>query len=461
MPDADLERDRLVRRLRPADGPRLRAPRPHEPGDPRGRWIGFRQPVLRVALERDGQAVRHDVQATPRELGEVWEEDEFWIELSWQIDPDGSLGIRSTSSRPYRPGEKITVDEYYRWIFENAVPGLPEAAAKEGLTPLEYMRKYGAFVVEDDVYRATRTPLAPRGARRRRRSTRRRASSRKAARRRRRDRRPASRRLPDAVAQARVLLEDAEGLGLAGARAARLHPQPRPLVEHRPREGRDRSAADVPAADAHPHASGNAKWLYEISHTNPLWIHPEDAERLGVETGDLLQGRDARSVISWTRSWVTEGIRPGVIACSHHLGRWRLHEDAGGERWSTALVRPRRPERRASGGMRQRPRHRGRSRATTPTRSASGGRRRRPPEPDVPGPARPGQRHALLAPEGARREGRARTTATATSSWTRRSLIEVYRRWLAIARPAPGPGGPPAAAVAPARLQARPVDYRM
>ena len=23
--------------------------------------------------------------------------------------------------------------------------------------------------------------------------------------------------------------------------------------------------------------SGNAKWLYEISHTNPLWLHPEDA----------------------------------------------------------------------------------------------------------------------------------------------------------------------------------------
>ena len=23
--------------------------------------------------------------------------------------------------------------------------------------------------------------------------------------------------------------------------------------------------------------SGNAKWLYEISHRNPLWLHPEDA----------------------------------------------------------------------------------------------------------------------------------------------------------------------------------------
>src|SRR5256886_4201397 len=33
--------------------------------------------------------------------------------------------------------------------------------------------------------------------------------------------------------------------------------------------------------------SGNSKWLYEISHTNPLWLHPEDAAPLGVTTGDL------------------------------------------------------------------------------------------------------------------------------------------------------------------------------
>ena len=37
------------------------------------------------------------------------------------------------------------MDEYYSCIFENSVPGLPEAAAAEGLTPLAYMRRYGAF----------------------------------------------------------------------------------------------------------------------------------------------------------------------------------------------------------------------------------------------------------------------------------------------------------------------------
>ena len=38
------------------------------------------------------------------------------------------------------------------------------------------------------------------------------------------------------------------------------------------------------------------------------------------------------------RVWMTEAIRPGVVACSHHLGRWRLYKDSGGDRWSTALA---------------------------------------------------------------------------------------------------------------------------
>jgi hypothetical protein len=49
------------------------------------------------------------------------------------MDPDGSLGIRKHFESPYRPGEKITVDEYYQYVFEHT-KGLPEAAAKEGLT---------------------------------------------------------------------------------------------------------------------------------------------------------------------------------------------------------------------------------------------------------------------------------------------------------------------------------------
>ncbi|HLN57866.1 MAG TPA: molybdopterin dinucleotide binding domain-containing protein, partial [Thermoanaerobaculia bacterium] len=83
--------------------------------------------------------------------------------------------------------------------------------------------------------------------------------------------------------------------------------------------------------------SGNAKWLLEISHTNPTWMHTSDAQRLGVATGDLV--RIETEIGHFVdRVWVTEGIRPGVVACSHHLGRWRLAEGEGTSRLASALV---------------------------------------------------------------------------------------------------------------------------
>ena len=93
-----------------------------------GRWLGFRQPVTRVAMEKQGKKITHTHESNP---GEVWEENEFWIALSWKIDPDGSLGIRKFFESPYRPGEQITVDEYYGWMFENSVPG-PAGGGEEG-----------------------------------------------------------------------------------------------------------------------------------------------------------------------------------------------------------------------------------------------------------------------------------------------------------------------------------------
>ncbi|HYV35850.1 MAG TPA: molybdopterin-dependent oxidoreductase, partial [Gemmataceae bacterium] len=121
-----------------------------------GTWIAFRQPVLRVANEHNGKKVEFTYEANP---GRVWEEDEFWIELSWQIDAKGQLGIRKHFESPYRPGEKINIDEYYRFIFER-VPGLPEAAKAKGLDPLAYMRKFGAFEVLKSTYARHERKLA-------------------------------------------------------------------------------------------------------------------------------------------------------------------------------------------------------------------------------------------------------------------------------------------------------------
>jgi anaerobic selenocysteine-containing dehydrogenase len=280
------------------------------------RWIGFRQPVLRVALAKRGQTFDLTWQAHESAgLGQVWEEDEFWIELSWRIDPDGALGIRKYFESPYRPGEKLRIEEFYRWMFENSVPGLPEAARKEGLAPLEYMRKYGAFLVEDNVYRTHEQP-------------------------------------------------DEHGVVVDGI-ARRGFPTPSKKLEFFSKTLKDWKWPEYAVPNyirSHVHwsnidrahgemvllptfrlptlihtRSGNAKWLYEISHSNPLWVHPEDATRLGVATGDLLKVATAIGFFV-DKVWVTESIRPGVVACSHHLGRWRLTETAGGERWSTALV---------------------------------------------------------------------------------------------------------------------------
>jgi anaerobic selenocysteine-containing dehydrogenase len=297
------------------------------------KWISFRQPVLRAARRRAGEDVELTWQANP---GEVWEEDEFWIELSWRIDPDGALGVRKYFESPYRPGEKITIDEYYRWIFEESVPGLPAAAAEAGLEPLEYMRRYGAFLVEADEFEQHARPL-------------------------------------DAEALAGTTTDDdgtvrrdgapvgivVDGTARAGfgTPSRRLeiysptmarwgwpeHTLPGYIESHIHERHMDHERGEyvlVPTFRLptliHTRAA-NAKWLYELSNTNPVWIHPADAERLGVTTTDLVR-IETRIGHFVNKAWVTEGMRPGVLACSHHLGRWRLFDDVGTDKWASAKV---------------------------------------------------------------------------------------------------------------------------
>ncbi|MGB6362653.1 MAG: molybdopterin dinucleotide binding domain-containing protein, partial [Thermoanaerobaculia bacterium] len=83
--------------------------------------------------------------------------------------------------------------------------------------------------------------------------------------------------------------------------------------------------------------SANAKWLNEIAHTNPVWIHPRDAQPLGLTTGDLVR---VTTEIGYfvVKAWVTEGIRPGVVACSHHMGRWKLHDQGQRQMMATASL---------------------------------------------------------------------------------------------------------------------------
>jgi anaerobic selenocysteine-containing dehydrogenase len=84
--------------------------------------------------------------------------------------------------------------------------------------------------------------------------------------------------------------------------------------------------------------SGNAKMLYEIAHKNPLWINPVDAKKLGgIRTGDLMKVHTEIGFFV-LHAWVTEGLAPGVVACSHHLGRWRVNKEDTLERMTSAWV---------------------------------------------------------------------------------------------------------------------------
>jgi anaerobic selenocysteine-containing dehydrogenase len=298
-----------------------------------GMWIAFRQPVQRVASERAGKKVQHTYETNP---GLVWEEDEFWTELSWQIDPTGKLGLRKHFESPYRTGEKITVDEYYRYIFER-VPGLPDAAAKEGITPLAYMRKYGAFEIHKTTYRRH------------------------------------ERRLGEAE-QDGVEFDPATHVAVKGGKAVGIEMDGQ-CVEGFPTPTRKQELYSQTLVDwgwpeyalpgyseSHLHwrqldlaagefcllptfrlpvlihtRSGSAKWLNEIAQCNPIWLHPSDGRRLGIGDSDLAR---ITTEIGYfvDRVWLTEAIRPGVVACSHHLGRWRREQDGPASRFSGNVV---------------------------------------------------------------------------------------------------------------------------
>jgi len=329
-----------------------------------GRWLGFRQPVLRAARERLGVRVADTREVNP---GEVWEENEFWIELSWRIDADGALGIRPQFESIQRPGEKLGVDEYYAWIFEHSVPNLPERAAAEGLEPLQWMRRYGAFEIargvgplhEDEVPADELDDLRVGEFGR--------AYARSPA--------------PQALNVVPTPTPDGDGDGRRAVgveidgRILRGWPTPSGRLEFWSRTLADWGWGEqaLPAyARSHVHPdnlepgqlvlistfrlpvhihtrSANAKWLEEIAHTNPLWMHPSDAERAAVRTGELVRV-DTEIGHFVLKAWVTEAIRPGVVACSHHMGRWRPEGQTGGQRQTMATVALERDDSGSSGG---------------------------------------------------------------------------------------------------------------
>jgi hypothetical protein len=305
---------------------------------------------MRAVRERQGRPVTDTREVNP---GEVWEENEFWFELTWRIDPDGSLGIRHFAESARRPGMKLTLDEYYAHIFERSVPGLPERAAAENLTPLDYMRRYGAFEIRAAVGAVHEEPvpdaeLVDMGIDRRGRVFTR-----------------APKPAAANIVPAPTPESDGQGRRPVGVRVdgrvLRGFPTPSGRLEFysstlaawgwaaQAVPGYIRSHVHPDALEpgqlpliatfrlpVHVHTrSANAKWLDEIAHTNPLWLHPVDARARSVATGDLVRVETAIGYFV-LKAWVTESIRPGVVACSHHMGRWKTTGD--GQRQAMGTV---------------------------------------------------------------------------------------------------------------------------
>ncbi|WP_394938717.1 molybdopterin-dependent oxidoreductase [uncultured Ilumatobacter sp.] len=315
-----------------------------------GRWIGFRQSVFRRYEEiKTGKPVSPDARSHEFNPGEVWEENEFWIDLSWKIDPDGSMGIRQWFESDERPGNPISVDEYYGYIFAEEVPGLAEAAEAAGQVPLEYMRDRGSFAVPTDPYVPYEKLVSAEAV----------ADCT-------RDERGVFRKpgtigtfdgseesfaatelakLGDGSPAVEVDGEIKEGFPTPSKKLELFsttlkewgwpeYSTPKWIPSHVHWENLDLAGTErillptfrIPTL-IHTR-SANSKWLNEISHRHPLWIHPEDAEKLQIEESGLVRisTRIGHFVI---QAWRTEGIRPGVVAASHHMGRWRLDETEG------------------------------------------------------------------------------------------------------------------------------------
>jgi anaerobic selenocysteine-containing dehydrogenase len=318
------------------------------------------------------------------------------------------------------------------------VPGLPEAAAKEGLAPLAYLRKYGAFLVEENPYGLHEKRLSHKDL-----------------------------EGTEIDAATRIITRGGTSIGVEidGVACAGF-PTPSRRLEFFSRTLKqwkwpEQAIPSYVKSHVHPDnidrargemlllptfrlptlvhtRSGNAKWLYEISHRNPLWLHPQDAARFGVATGDLLK---VNTEIGYfiDKVWVTEGIRPGVVACSHHLGRWRLREELGGERWATALVDLREVEAgkwmmRQMHGIRPFPSEDGDSERIWWEDAGVHQNLTFPVQPDpISGAHCWHQKVRMEKPGPDDRYGDIIVDTTRSH--------EVYRRWLALARPAPGPDG--------------------
>ncbi|EPD61526.1 molybdopterin oxidoreductase family protein [Streptomyces sp. HGB0020] len=124
-------------------------------------------------------------------------------------------------------------------------------------------------------------------------------------------------------------------------RSGRIELLPQPIADDLPRlcTALDR-LPDGLVLVGRRHLRSNNSWMHNVpaltggSNRCTLHIHPEDAERLGVQDGDAVRVKGAGGAVT-APAEVTDGVRPGVVSLPHGWGH-----DRPGTRMSHAATDP-------------------------------------------------------------------------------------------------------------------------
>ena len=333
------------------------------------RWLAFRQPALRVALEKTGWTPKHPARGTLEAhmaagLGEIWEEVEFWANIMTDyVDPDGSLGVRKYWASKEDPTRAVSIAEWYDAAFDN-LPNLKataEANPKYKGKPYpnyKFMRDVGTWLEEDNIYKPQERELKKVGDVYHAHGHEYEASE------------------VEKDEYGALLVEDhvfggkkAIGVEVDGEIRQGFHtlskkaeffsewfaewkwPEyaipiyPKTKEERKKmvhivtqvhhdfmEKGNDFALNTIFRLPYNIHTrSVNSKHLMEISQNhNPVWINTADAKRLNIKQGDAIKVTITDTVSGLESGYFiamavpTEGTMPGVLANSHHAGRWKL-----------------------------------------------------------------------------------------------------------------------------------------
>lgn len=334
------------------------------------RWTSFRQPVMRVALEKAGWKPNNPNRATLEAhikagLGEVWEENEFWIDLCVNyVDPTGELGIRKMWESKKNPGKPVTIAEWYDAAFGDNLPNLKATATsderyKNAEYPVyEYMRDYGAWMEETNIYSAQEREIKDDGENyishghkydKKHVHINKRTGVMTAE--------HDGKKKPFGIEIDGKKMEGFETLDkkldFFCEWLADDWKWPEYAIPFYPRN--DQEKKEMVHIVSHVNhsfmteknsyalntvfrlpynihtRSANSKHLMEISQNHdPIWISTPDAARQGFKRGDAIRVNIVDSLTGLASGYFvamavpTEGVLPGTLACSHHGGRWKL-----------------------------------------------------------------------------------------------------------------------------------------